>query len=85
MAFLHIGTKYEMAQLCSEAVKRLSMEYPPSLNEWDEMISGPKGSEFTEVEFASSIHFDVMNLAEEVIVHSLIPAAFYSYASTRCH
>jgi hypothetical protein len=63
-------------------VKRLSVEYPSSLNEWDEMISGPRGGEFTEVEFANSLHFDVMNLAEEVNVHSLIPAAFYSYAST---
>jgi len=73
-AFLRLGSKYEIPQLRSEAVKRLSIEYPSKLDKWDAMILTPWG----EIQSHRGIHFSVINLAQEVGLTSILPAAFYS-------
>jgi hypothetical protein len=73
-AFLRLGSKYEIAQLRSEAVKRLSIEYPSELDKWDSVVVTP----WAEIQSHKGIHFNVVNLAREVGLTSILPAAYYS-------
>jgi len=74
-AFLRLGTKYEIAQLRSEAMERLSAEYPSQLEKWDERCARSKA----QIKPRRGLDFDVINLALEANALSLLPAAFYSY------
>ena len=68
-----MGTKYEIAQLRSDAVKRLSYEYPSSLKEFDESYIMP----WKKITFEKGITFSVANLAQEIGLTSILPAVFY--------
>lgn len=75
-AFLRLGTKYEIEQLRSEAVNRISVEYPSQLDQWDTFQS--KKSTMSQMHPERSNTFDVINLAQEINMPSLLPAAFYT-------
>jgi hypothetical protein len=74
-AFLRLGNKYAIPQLRAEAVKRLSAEYPSTLANWDLSVKHP----FSKLADSHGLDFDVINLAHEIGVLSLVPAAMYCF------
>ena len=78
-AFLKLGTKYNIAQLRSEAVERLSYEYPSSLEVYDELCL----DRWKKITFENGINFNVANLAREVGLTSILPAVLYSICESR--
>jgi hypothetical protein len=77
-AFLKLGTKYDITQLRSEAVERLSYEYPSSLKAYDESCL----DSWKKITLENGVTFGVANLAQEVGLTSILPAVFYSICSS---
>jgi hypothetical protein len=73
-AFLRLGKKYEIPQLYAESVARLSREFPSSLAKWEK-----DRDQNLEIEESPTLAFDVINLAKETGLLSIIPTAFYYY------
>lgn len=72
-AFLRLGKKYEIKRLYDEAFSRLRNDYPPTLALWEQ------GHRFGKViKDYQGVYFDVVNLAREMRIPSLLPAAFYA-------
>ncbi|KIM83562.1 hypothetical protein PILCRDRAFT_429401 [Piloderma croceum F 1598] len=70
-AFLRLGIKYEIPHLRSEAVKRLIHEYPLTLEKWIDCDMR------NDIMLERGAHFSVANLAREVGLTSILPAALY--------
>ncbi|KAF8989031.1 hypothetical protein BDQ17DRAFT_1393350 [Cyathus striatus] len=71
-AMLRLGRKYDFEHLRDEALIRLTSEFPTTLNEWESLAE-----EFTHIKYQRGILFDVINLAREMSVNSVLPAAYY--------
>lgn len=69
-AFLRLGNKYEIPSLRTEAIVRLTAHFPSTLEEWDK----PR----TLIQFHPGFVCDVIKLAHDQEVQSILPAAFYS-------
>lgn len=69
-AFSRLGLKYEIHQLRKESVKRLSRQFPSSLDECDNHpspISGPP-----------NLVYQIVNLAQETSISRVLPLALYT-------
>jgi hypothetical protein len=71
-AFLRLGTKYEIPYLRTEAIRRLSNVYPATLQQFDTVGA----SNLKLIKRYHGMAFDVVKLAREVNVPSILPAAF---------
>jgi hypothetical protein len=73
-AFLRLRRKYEIDHLHAEALMRLSTDFPPTPQQFDNCIQGrwPKAVDFREESL-----FDVVNLAREGDARSIPPCALY--------
>ena len=73
VAFLRLGRKYEIEQLRSEALQRLTHDYPPTLDRYDNirtyLIS--RGDIDLDLFF-----FTIINLARKYDILSILPIAF---------
>jgi hypothetical protein len=71
-AMLRLGSKYEFQHLREEALVRLRAEFPTTLGDWDRLPS-----DFTHIQEQKGILFDIVNLALEQGLLSILPAAYY--------
>ncbi len=71
-AMLRLGSKYDFVQLREEALLRLRFEFPSTLQEWDRLPS-----EYTHILEQKGILFDIINLALEQGIVSILPPAYY--------
>jgi hypothetical protein len=71
-AFLRLGKKYEITKLYEEALSRLCNDYPPNLAQWER-----RERNGASIKYYAGVHFDVVNLAREIDIPSLLPTAFY--------
>jgi hypothetical protein len=72
-AFLRLGTKYEIPDLRAEATKRLVTDYPLGLE-----LLEPRTNEKISIQPYYGKIFDVVNLAREMGILSILPVALYS-------
>jgi hypothetical protein len=70
-AFLRLGGKYDFRGLHSEAVQRLSYDYPKTLEDFDSSGGGRR------VKWYFNIATDSIALARECDLTSILPVAFY--------
>ena len=71
-AMLRLGTKYDFNHLRTEALYRLRAEFPSTLQEWEFLPS-----EYTHMQNQGGILFDIVNLALEQGLFSILPVAYY--------
>jgi hypothetical protein len=74
-AYLRLGTKYEIAQFRTEAIERLSYEFPSSLEEVDDI---DHYSRIQECQSLEQEGFSVVELARKCNVPKVLPWALYS-------
>lgn len=70
-AMLRLGKKYEFDHLRDEALLRLTSEFPTTLEEWDALPD-----HFTHIVDRKGLLFDIISLAIECRVQSILPAAY---------
>ncbi|KAF7370392.1 BTB domain-containing protein [Mycena sanguinolenta] len=70
-ALLRLGRKYEFKDLFDSAVARLTSEFPTTVEEYD--ASG----KFKTIEWYDGVHFDIIALATENNILSVLPSACY--------
>jgi len=75
-AFLRLGQKYEIDQLRSEAVTRLSYDFPTTLEEFDQSFKE------TLSHCDGVLLFTSINLARECNLLSVLPSALYACSNT---
>jgi len=68
---LRLGDKYNSHDVREEALKFLRYEFPQNLEDWMG-VWGTKVYPYPESEF------DFINLAQEVGLHSVLPAMYYT-------
>lgn len=71
-AMLRLGKKYEIDYLRDEALTRLTSEFPRTLKEMQ--LLPP---EYSYIKHQKGILYDIINLARETAVYSILPVAFY--------
>ncbi|KAJ7716512.1 hypothetical protein B0H16DRAFT_1388833 [Mycena metata] len=69
---VRLGRKYEFEQLLEAAVDRLTFEYPKDLRQYDEVRRS-----LTRILPYPGIHYDVITLARENNLLSVLPSAYY--------
>ncbi|KAJ7157727.1 hypothetical protein C8R46DRAFT_1225271 [Mycena filopes] len=75
-AHIRLGTKYDFRGLLDLALERLTYENPTTLEEYD----ARKLSDTRRIVFYDGIEFDVITLARENNILSVLPCAFYRLA-----
>ncbi|KDR67623.1 hypothetical protein GALMADRAFT_257849 [Galerina marginata CBS 339.88] len=75
-AILRLGKKYEIDHLRDEGLRRLRREFPMTLKLWDEAIE--KDMEISRSLFCCE---DIINLAHELSIHTVLPAAYTLYSA----
>lgn len=75
-AMLRLGRKYEIAAAEANAVRRLHLEFPSDLGEWE------SSGYFTKMKNYDGMTFDVLNLAHEFGINSSIPTMAYACLQT---
>lgn len=70
-ALLRLGKKYEFEHLRDVALLRLTSEFPTKLEEWDALTD-----RFTHIVDRKGLLFDVISLAIECGVQSILPTAY---------
>lgn len=68
---LRLGKKYEFDHLRDVALLRLTSEFPTQLEEWDALPD-----HFTHIVDRKGLLFDIIGLAIECGVQSILPAAY---------
>lgn len=72
-AFLRLGSKYFIERLRLDALNRLNCEYTSTFNQWEEIrLQKP-----ILLRPHQGMSFDVINLARQNNILSILPAAFY--------
>jgi hypothetical protein len=71
-AMIRMGRKYEIDYLREEALVRLTTEFPTTLTEWDKLPHF-----YTQIVHQNGILFDIINLALQNDIKSILPAAYY--------
>lgn len=71
-ALLRLGKKYEFDHLRDVALLRLTSEFPTQLEEWDTLPD-----RFTHIVDRKGLLFDVISLAIECGVQSILPTAYF--------
>lgn len=77
-AFLRLGRKYDIQQLHSEALKRLTFEFPSTLEEYDCSIENYTFIDDSDID-RSNLLLAVIHLARETDNLSVLPAALYNF------
>lgn len=72
---LRLGSKYDFEHLRQEALFRLRADFPTSLDAWDEAIAT---GAHTHITGRPGLIVDVINLALEQDLFSILPSAYYA-------
>lgn len=75
---LRLGNKYEICQLVAEATGHLHVEFPMTLYDWDCWCSSIQQYIFKGIENQNGLLFDIMNLALQYEILSILPVAYFS-------
>ncbi|KAF5340605.1 hypothetical protein D9611_007348 [Ephemerocybe angulata] len=70
-AMMRMGLEYEIPHLREGALKRLTLEFPTTLEEYDE-----RGGAWTSIIEEKGLLFKIVNLAHECDIHTILPAAY---------
>ncbi|KAF8216746.1 hypothetical protein K438DRAFT_1558240 [Mycena galopus ATCC 62051] len=71
-ALIRLGRKYDFQDLFHSAVTHLTSEYPATLEEYDAM-----SDDFKTIEWYPGVSFDIISLASENNILSVLPCACY--------
>ncbi|KAF7362310.1 BTB domain-containing protein [Mycena venus] len=82
-ALLKLGKKYDFRALLDSAVARLTFEYPATLEEYDRLLCDD-APEYTPTRIVpyDALEFDVISLARESDIVSVLPSAYYRLVLT---
>ena len=73
---LRLGKKYDMEHFLKEAVARLKHEFPRKLSRWDSISD----QSFSKIEQTGDlVMLDIIILAREVGLQSILPLAYYLF------
>ncbi|KAF8216745.1 hypothetical protein K438DRAFT_1747926 [Mycena galopus ATCC 62051] len=75
-ALIRLGRKYDFKDLFDSAVRRLTFEYPTTLEKFDAVAKV-----FKTIEMYPGLGFDIIALASENNILSVLPSAYYCAAS----
>ncbi|KDR71583.1 hypothetical protein GALMADRAFT_143845 [Galerina marginata CBS 339.88] len=75
IAMLRLGNKYDFEELRDHALARIKLELPSKLSDWDALfqVEPEVPGEF----FTAGIEFDLVNIAEELGIRSILPMAYH--------
>ncbi|KAJ7367155.1 hypothetical protein DFH08DRAFT_836669 [Mycena albidolilacea] len=76
-ALIRLGRKYDFRDLLDFAVARLTFENPTTLEAYDVLVSADRGYTPTRIVDAPGLLFDIITLAQENNIMSVLPCAFY--------
>ncbi|CAA7261819.1 unnamed protein product [Cyclocybe aegerita] len=76
MAMLRLGRKYDVDFLYQEALRRLQFEFPSTLAAFN-----PGQPVYKQFSWQPGALFDVVTLAQEMRIHSILPAALFYCAA----
>jgi hypothetical protein len=71
-ALVRLGRKYDFKDLFDSAVARLTSRYPTTLQAFDALVLQP-----TTMEYYGALDFDIVTLASENNILSVLPCAYY--------
>ena len=78
-AILRLSKKYQIDYLRDDAIRRLTFEYPSTLKGREACVSNP----WSRVGWCKGCSIDVINLARETGIHSVLPYAFWEVTAGR--
>jgi hypothetical protein len=78
-AFLRLGRKYDIEYLHESAVARLISRYPANIEEYEEVVHSKLNPHKPTVEPSPDSPFDIVTLASENNVLSVLPCAYYNW------
>ena len=73
---LRFGKKYDMEHFLEEAIARLQYEFPRNLSDWDSIS---KDSYSRIVQNGDPVPLDIIILAQEAGLQSILPLAYYLF------
>ncbi|KAK7049039.1 BTB domain-containing protein [Favolaschia claudopus] len=73
-ALLRMGRKYDLPDLSDSAVKRLTSIFPSNFEDFERNEREPV---YTSIEHQTGIEFDIIALAREFNIMTILPAVFY--------
>ena len=73
---LHFGKKYEMKEMRQEAIQCLKTEFPSTLHHWSKHIFGHVIEGVGSQEIPTTSLFEILYLAHEHSVTSILPALY---------
>jgi hypothetical protein len=76
-ALIRLGRKYNIENLLDSAVSRLTFENPTTLKEYDALLPEIEKYATTRIVQYPGIFFDIVSLARENDILSVLPAAYY--------
>ncbi|KAJ7287174.1 hypothetical protein C8J57DRAFT_1460590 [Mycena rebaudengoi] len=76
-AYVRLGRKYDFKELLDVAVKRLILDYPSSLEEYDSPLQSRNNRTITPY---PGISFDIITLTRENSLYLILPCAYYCAA-----
>ncbi|KDR67627.1 hypothetical protein GALMADRAFT_79593 [Galerina marginata CBS 339.88] len=76
-SILRFGKKYEIDYLRDEGLKRLRLEFPTTLELWDNSYN-----QCLHIMGSPTIYYDVINLAHELSIQSSLPTMYVGLIST---
>ncbi|KAF6747893.1 hypothetical protein DFP72DRAFT_918092 [Ephemerocybe angulata] len=71
-AMMRMGLSYQIPQLCEEALERLTIELPTTLEEYDQ-----RNGVWTSIVEEKGLLIKIVNLAHERGIHTILPAAYF--------
>ncbi|KAF5340603.1 hypothetical protein D9611_007346 [Ephemerocybe angulata] len=71
-AMIRMGLSYRIPQLYEEALERLTMELPTTLEEYDQ-----RNGVWTSIIEEKGLVIKIVNLAHECGIHTILPAAYF--------
>jgi hypothetical protein len=72
---IRLGRKYDIDHLRDEALLRLTVEFPTTLSEWENLA--PNYTQIIHEEENDGLLYDIVNLAHQNDIKSILPAAYY--------
>jgi hypothetical protein len=77
---LCLGRKYGIKHLAQEAIERLHVDFPTSLQAWDEHFHGQLSRSFRLVDCEDeNAYTEVINLTHKYNITAVLPAVYASY------
>ncbi|KAF7973181.1 hypothetical protein HWV62_15877 [Athelia sp. TMB] len=73
VAFVRMGNKYQIDDILNNALRRIYYEFPDTLQDYDDT------EDWSTIECSATVNIDVVNLAREQNLLSVLPIALYCH------